>query len=362
MKKVIFSALLVVLCISLFAQITPYGSARVGYWFENADEDKSGVKDENGEPISYMTSRYFLQTNSRFGVNFRQDEFAARVELDGNNGSQAIGLRLLWARQSFGSWSLLVGQEEVVANQKTTQVWDSDLNMNGYGAVDGGRRMQVRMDMDNGFYAALIQPNMVAPSGSPAEPEFLFPMINLGYNWKNDKIAVAPTLVFQQFGYNKDKHGDDPSVMSYLFSVTADFSATDELLVRASFNYGSNTGNMGYRGPYNTAGWKAKTNPNDDTETDDIATLGGWLTARYALNPNVNFTGGFGLAMSSNEDWDNDPTRMGFYVQAEMRFQRLRFIPEIGMMDDGVQPMKVADKDIENGSLFYFGTQLRLDF
>jgi len=348
MKKQLFLVLFIGLCISLFAQMTytPYGSVRAGYWFENRDENLSGVKDGD------FRSTYFLQTNSRFGVNFKQENFDARVEFNGDNASGNIGLRLLWAKQRFGSYTILVGQEEVLANQKANQVYGSNLDLVGYGAIDGGRRLQFRVDMDNGIYIALIQPNMVNPASAPSSPDFIIPMLNLGYNSKIGKLALAPAVVFQSFNYKEEKNdGVSGSVTSYLAAITTDYDA-NPVLLRLSVNYGSNTGNMGYAGPSTRASWNT-----EDEKTNDITTFGGWFTARYTLKPSVNFTGGLGIASSSNKDWKSDDNRMAFFVQSEIRMQRFRLIPEIGMLDE----MK-SSGDVKEGSLYYVGTQLRFDF
>ena len=416
MKKLVFSALLVVLCISLFAQITatPYGSARVGYWLENYDEDLSKYED------AYMDARYFLQSNSRFGVNFKDENFDAKIEF-----GAAPSLRLLWARQKFGSWSLLVGQEEVVPFLKTNQVWDSDKNTLDYGAVDGGRRMQVKFEMDNGFYLALVDPNVQYGQDEkdyigPTVHDKMVPMINVGYNWKSEKFSIHPTFVFQTFSFSDIKNPEkkvkhkyewkvfnpdsldvyhpilteereveymsqealDTSIVSWMGALTAEYNA-DPILVRASFNYGTNTGNMGFQGPNPSMMWNwiqkeivvqqadtlnaAETVKVTTNEVDiyDTTTLGGWLTVQYTMNPTVNFTAGFGYAASSNEmfkDKDKDnkevsDTAMAVFLQSQIKINRFRLLPEVGLMDK--MDSKAGEKE---GSLMYFGTQLRLDF
>ena len=343
MKRILFVVVLVVMAVGLFAQITPYGSARIGYWYENRDKDMLGGDD------SRLSLNYGLQSNSRFGVNFKHDNLIGKVEY-----GTGVNLRLLYAKQSFGSWSLLIGQDNDGTNQYANQVWGTDNGLIGYGAVDGGRNPQIKMEMDNGFYAALIRPNTsYDPANQSYAIDALIPKINLGYNMKMDDLKIMPTFMMQMYNYNKDfsANENDASVLSWLFAATAEYNA-EPMLVKAHLNYGSNTGNMGYAGPSNLAVWDSA-----KKETIDTATLGGFLMFGYDVSPTMNINTGVGFASSSNDKFEEDDARMAFYIQANMRLQKLRIVPEIGMINH----MDDIDGESE-GSMLYFGTQLRFDF
>jgi len=344
MKRFLLVVALVAICVWAFAEITPYGSARIGYWLENYDKDASGYGD------SVLESNYFLQNNSRLGINFKQGDYSARGEI---NGAADTGLRLLWAKQEFVGWSLLIGQDDFMGVHKANQVYGSNMDLVGYGAIDGARRAQVRANWDNGIYLAALPPNMISPVGAPNRAEFLFPMLNLGYTYATEDYSIAPAVVFQMFQYDKKKNNDrDGSVMSMLGAVTGSYNL-EPVVLKASVNFGINSGNMGFGGSENQAGWDP-----DKEETLDTTTLGGWLTACWFLNETVNFTVGGGYAMSSYDiDDAEDDTRMSFFVQSELQFGNFKLIPEVGMLND--MDDIFGEKE---GSMMYFGTQLRLDF
>ena len=348
MKRFLLVMTLVVMSVCLVAQITPYGSGRVGFWYENRDEDMTGYGESN------LGLSYFLQANSRFGVDFKQESFDAKVEF-----GATPNLRLLWARQCFGSWSLLVGQQDYVSNQKVNQVWGSNLELVGYGAVDGGRRPQVKFEMTNGFYAALVPTSGILPTAGAID--ILVPQINVGYDLNFDSFKLMPTVVFQTYSYNKHSSPgeNDGNVLSLLGAIAAELKL-NPFLFKAGANFGSNTGNMGFAGPTNLARWDHAKNKTIDTRT-----LGAFINAQMTVDANMNITLGFGYAASSNDDWENDDNRMGAYLQADYRVLKLRIIPEIGWMNemDGNHEFSHGEfVKVSQGSLMYFGTQLRYDF
>lgn len=349
MKRILFVIVLVVMCASLFAQqITPYGSARVGYWYEMTDEDH--VRGDR------MAMGLGLQSNSRFGVNFRNNDLTADVEF-GADGS----VRFLWGKKSFGNWSLLAGLTEDGTNKGATQVYGDDGMLRNYGAVYAGRSPMIRFKMTNGFYAALMATDTrTQPIGATGSVDALIPRINLGYDWRvNDGLAIMPTASFQMYSYNED-FGHDGDVLSWLAAVTVDYKV-DALTLKGHFNYGTNIGNMGYGTGIGDAAaqrqhWSAHWDVRNN-ETVDTATLGGFLAIGYGINPNFKLNAGVGFTQSSNDNWDEDDARMAVYLQPAWNLGGLRVIPEFGML------MEMDDvKGDAEGMLIYFGTQLRLDF
>ena len=382
MRKILIVVALIVVCASLFAQaqITPYGSARAGYWLNMYDKDHRVGERTVGD--------FLLQNNSRFGVNFRNEGLTARVEYGmGDVATAGAGtnvnpsLRLVWARQQFEGWSLLIGQDtdgtNLFANQVvsvgTTNGNRHDINLVGYGVVDGGRNMMVRYRHDCGFYVAAMAPKTGSdPAGNGSAIDAFIPRLNIGYDAKflDGDLNLYPTFVVQNYSYNKDFGNEhDGSVTSWLFSTTADWKI-DAVNLRAQVNYGTNTGNMGYRFGLAQAGAHSRdANPNratwdaDKKETKDATTFGGFLMADYGLSKVVNLNLGLGYTTTSHDDFHNDATRLGVYLQCTVRAQRLRITPEIGLMNDGDSVMNNAEgKKVSLGSMTYFGTQLRMDF
>jgi len=361
-SKILLVVALIAVSMSLFAQaqVTPYGSARVGYWFNMYDED---------HPLGKrVTNDFMLQVNSRFGVDFRNEGLTGKAEF-GVGANNSISLRLLWARQQFDGWSLLVGQDNDGTSIYANQAWGHDNSLIGYGVVDGSRNPMIRFAMDNGFYiAAMPAKTSNDPANNTAGIDAILPRLNIGCNLRlNDgNISLQPTFVFQMYSYNDDfGAGIDGTVISYLLGATADFRF-DAMTLRTHFNFGSNTGNMGYR--FGSGhGSDRDVNPNRatwtaDNKTEDATTLGGFLMLGYDMTSTLNFNLGFGFANTSHKDFDNDSTKMGLYLQSTIRANRLRIVPELGMMMEGDSVMDNADSRVALGNNIYFGTQLRLDF
>ncbi len=347
MKRVIFvTVVLALVACTAFAQdFKAYGSARLGYWYEMPGKEMNS----NGE--SDFDLNYFLQSNSRFGVDFKKNDLTAKVEY-----GTGVNLRLLWARMNMGSFDLLVGQDYDGLNEYAAQVYDNDKGLIGYGAVDGKRNPQVKFLFPSGLYFALIQPNLTSPTGfsGSVESDVLLPKLNVGYKMNMDNIYIHPTLMLQHFSYSKDDNaslGDDATVLSYLLAVTGQMDM-DPMMLKAQLNFGSNTGNMGIDGPSNYAIWD-----NVKNEIKSTSTFGLFIEGAYKMSEAMAFDGGLGYASSSNDDWDKSDGRMSLYVQANMKVKKLQVIPEIGMLNE----MKNHAGNKE-GSMPYFGTQLRVDF
>jgi len=361
MKRFLFVVALIALCASVFAQITPYGSARMGYWYDFRNEDHA----PHGE--SQLSMHYALQSNSRLGVNYRHENFDGRIEMA--LGGSPFSLRLLYGRQDFGTWSLLVGQDVIQGTHfQPNQVYNhrpnGELTLIDYGLAWGGRHPQVRFEMNNGFWAALITPHTsLAPQdaeGYSSAVDALFPRINLGYKINLDNILITPAAVFQYYSYDKDVVTDGGSVMSWIGAVTGEMNF-EPILLNAQFNIGSNIANMGYQNrrfdknrDHYTLGaiWDAENN-----ETKDVMTFGGVLAATFVASPTLNFTIGGGYTASTMEDWDNPDDQMSIYLQSQVRASRLRIVPEIGILNE-----MSSHADVDRGMLMYFGTQLRFDF
>jgi len=230
MNRILLVVALIAVNMCLFAQITPYGSARMGYWLNMYDEDH-----RLGER---MTNDLMLQVNSRFGVDFKNGDFTGKVEFGvGTN----VPLRFLWARQQFNGWSLLVGQDNDGTSSYASQAWGHDNCLIGYGVVDGSRNPMVRFRMDNGFYlAAMPAKTANDPAGNAGGIDAILPRLNIGYDLRldNGNINIHPTFVFQMYSYNDDFGSKiDGTVTSYLFGGTASYRM-NALTLTGHFNYG----------------------------------------------------------------------------------------------------------------------------
>jgi len=368
MKKLLLITLCTLLCGTLFAQFTPYGSARLNYFFNMYDKDYVNVDFPNTDDLTRTTNDHELSAGSFFGFDYELDNLTANVEFFADTPGD-IGLFTLWAKYSFDGWSLLAGQAEDGTCHVAEQTWGDDAGLVGYGAAYGDANPQIRFDMSSGLYFALIKPTMpedddavvdaLATATSASSDDIigsidkLIPKINLGWDIEiNEELSVMPTVVFQMYKYNKDFSGykDDITITSWLGAVTLEYSA-DALSAKVQVNYGNNTGNMGYDGPGNYAVM------DDSLEVVDTTTLGGFLMLGYDITETFNLNLGVGYTASSNDQWDNDDAHMACYLQGVFSLDDFSIIPELGMINE----MNDID-DNARGSIMYGGLQLRYNF
>jgi hypothetical protein len=328
---------------NLFAQFTPYGSARVGYWYANENKDWSST----GE--SRMNLEYYLQSNSRFGANFKNDDMSGRVEF-GGSGS----IRLLWAKYKMGSYSILIGQEETILTQKGTMNYGHELNFVGWGAIDDSRKAQVRFEMNNGFMLAFVEPMLTDVKNIEQKKIVLFPKINLGFQNKlADNIDFKGAFGLNQYTYDKDAGEQDESVLSYVVALLFDLKF-EQMGLKFHVNYGQNVENYGLKTQVpGKAIWNAT-----DKELVNVATMGGFGEFSYKVNDKTTATLGASYTSSNCDDFDNADSAMSAFAQLKFQLGKKFWLsPEAGILD------KMKDKD-ENkqGSMMFFGTQLRMDF
>lgn len=356
MKRILFAILAGVFCVSLFSQVTPYGSARINYWYENTSKDMNNYN--LGIDKARLSMNYGLQPNTRFGLNFKHDALTGKIEFGISNN--LASLRLAYGKYNFDGYSLLIGQDFDGTAHFANQAWGADNGLIGYGNAYAGRNPQIKFEMNNGLYFALIRPHTAGdPANLNSSIDAIIPKINLGYNYKLDNLKIMPTFMFQTYQYNKDFNSNDidETVNSWLFATTTELKASSVLL-KAQVNYGVNTGNMGVSGSGHRAVWVQA-----DSKLEDTATMGGFLQLAYEINPNFVFDTGLGYSSSSNstyKDSDNkdvNDSKMAVYAQTRLKFNSLIFVPEIGLINE-----MEDSQGVKRGSRMYFGTQLRYDF
>lgn len=328
---------------SLLAEFRPYGSARIGFWYENEDKDWSST----GE--SEMRLNYFMQGNSRFGARFAHGDLTGRVEFGGTGN-----MRLLFGKYKMNGWSLLIGQDITGVNQRAKQYWGGEVYLVGWGAIDEGRKQQIRIEFDNGFYVGLIRPDLINAQNANQDKDSILPKINLGYKGKlADDISFQGTFGLNQYSYNENAGPLDHDVISYIVGFMFDFNF-DPLKVTAHLNYGQNTGNYGL----GSATRNIAIYDDAKDEIVDVMTMGGFGQLSFKMSDKSLLTGGLGYVSSDSDAFDNADSAMAVFAQLEHRLHRnVRLIPEIGMLN---KMKDIHDKD--EGSMFYFGTQLRMDF
>lgn len=343
-RTFIITLALLALAVSLAhaqASFSPYGSVRAGVWYENEDEDWAGTGD------SRLNLNYYLQGNSRFGARFRDGAKQGRVEF-GSSGS----IRHLWASYDFGHYTILIGQGETILTQKGSQVFGSENNFVGWGAIDNSRRTQVRFDLENGVSVAFVEPNDTDVTGISQDKVVLLPKINLGYSGAvADNVNMSAALGINMYDYDDTAGQHDESVLSYVLGAIFDMDFNPATL-KLHANIGQNTGNYGLGAQtYNVALWNGE-------EIVNVMTMGGFGEFGYKLNDEVLLTLGASYIMSDSDHHDDADTAMAAFGQLRYQVARgFRIAPEIGLQNR----MQDAQGN-DQGSLLYFGTQLRMDF
>lgn len=361
MKKILIIALMLG-CVAVYAQaqFTPYGSARMALWYEMEDEEMSQTGEER------FNMDYFLQKNSLAGARYRATNLNARVEL-GASGS----FRLLWAKYNMGSYSIHAGLDETLVDFRGSMVYGGDFGLVGWGAIQDNLTGQIRIELNNGIIIALLEPslidimfedNNVLRNGDDSDVELhkntLLPKLNVGYQKQlTDFLKLNSDIGFNMYEYTEQEDLPDTlpeeAVMSFVLGIMFDFDF-DAFDVKLHLNAGQNTGNYGLSSTtINTAFWD-----NQDKKIVDIMSYGGFIELGYQLNDNSKVTAGASFTMSESDEFEQEDTAMALFGQFNHKLgNRFMIIPEVGLLD----AMEDSDNN-EQGSMLYFGTQLRIDF
>ena len=337
---------------SAFANVDFYGSARLGYWYEMLDKDMTG-----GE--SRINMQFALNSTSKLGADFDFDNLTGKAELGfGNN----VYLRLLYGKLNLGNISLLIGQDYTGFNlansacQNTSILLGYENMLVGYGAAYDGRQPMIKFIMKNGLYFSFTNPKKIVVIDSLGTDaiDVLIPKINVGFNYKGNKLELYPTLGFNMSKYNKKFNDDkiDESVIAYVFATTFKLNL-NKLIVKGQVNYGQNMADYGIMtSTIANAGWDGA-----KEEIINATTLGGYLQLCYKLGNNkIKVGGGY---ITTSADYLNDADAgMSVFLQGNFGLHKnVSLIPEVGLfnnMEDG--------NGNKEGSEIYFGTKLQMDF
>jgi len=388
MRRIILLLLGTVLCVSLFAEFTPYGSVRVNYFFNMYDKDYMKYTTEIDK--SRTINDYMLSASSCFGFDYELDDISANIEfaaVSGDSGEN-VGIEIftLWAKYQFDGFSLLAGKAEDGTSSLASQVWGEELGLIGYGYVYGDANPQIRFELDNGLYFALIKPYKdddpiganYAEAGATDDDidiitssiDAIIPKINLGWDFSSDDSSIMLSGMFQMYKYDKDFSGleDDFTVMSWLVAVTGEFAQFAPLSIQIHSYFGQNIGNMGYEGSNNGAVWavpRDKLNdPNPKEEMITTTNSGCFISLGYDFSESFNLNAGWGASYSENDYYFKDDACMGVYLQGIWKLDDFSIIPELGMMMDMDDPYGdySGGKEAPRGNTMYGGVQLRYDF
>ncbi len=233
------------LAIPAMAETSFYGSARLSTFYNMND-----TKATTGQTAGFDEH---LQTNSRFGVDFKNGDVGGKVEYGASGGAN---IRLLYGTWNFGGGVLTVGQDYNNYYLTSAQVHGDDNSNNGLGALWDTRQAQLKVKLNNGLYFAAIQPtgnvSVTATSTAGGFSNFesanggkssqILPKLNIGYAGKAGTVGYNVGVVGQTY-----KNSSDKSVNSFLGYAqgTAAFGATS---LQGSLSFSQNAAEMGFAG------------------------------------------------------------------------------------------------------------------
>ncbi len=309
-----------------------YGSARVStFWSEHdvIDGDDGEWKYSEG-----------LQGNARIGANVKvSDELSGRFEYGASGGNANI--RHLYGVWDYGFGSVLIGQTETpIAVSYSSQVYDCDSTLGGYGDFDNNRHPQIKWT-SGGFDIAFINTNY---SGASYDTRPLIPMIAMSYTAEFDmgeaKIAG---------GYNTFEINDDEDIDSYGIGLgtNLNFGAFGMF---ATFVWGQNIDGL-------DAGTKTKFEGKavyNGTDVDDCESIGGTIGLSFAFSEMFTMEAGYGYIHDEMDDSDATDIAQSYYLQAAITLAPgVTVTPEVGMIDE---------RESAQNETIYFGAKWQINF
>jgi len=346
MKKAVLCCVVIMLGAVAFlsADATFYGSARLGFWYENTDKDwncyQSGVSESN------LALNYAMQGNSRLGANFSSNNITGKVELAVSPSK--VGLRLLYGKITKGDRSIIIGQDYSGFKPYGDQVYADDLNFINYGLFYDSRQPMVKFSCKKGFQAMLIIPKEVDVTGLGGL-KFLSPKVNVSYEYSGKKLYFSTSAGININKYNKNFNTDqlEKMILSYAVTLTGKYDLSGINLL-AQYSYGVNVGNYGIC----TITPSSVVYNSTDKSFEDTKTFGGLVVVGCKL-----FTAGVSYIQTCNSLWTDKDTAMSAFIQKKVSICKNVFlVPEVGLIDN----MKDFN-GAQEGKKIYGGMKIQAD-
>jgi len=343
MTIVAVGALSAVTALPAMAETSFYGSARLATFYNS-------ITDAAGEDT--MGFDEHMQANSRLGANFKNGDFAGKVEMGFGEDGGSVTTRLMYGTWNFGSGKLLVGQDYTRYVALSNQAHGNDNGNIGYGALWDGRVAQIRVDMNNGFYFAAIKPTGNVTNGNQDNvsdvlgKESYLPKLNLGYAGKAGSFGYNVGVVGQ---FYKDKTvaiDENVTALMGYFNGTAAFGSTSLMF---STSYGTNVGNMGF------SGRMAK------TSDDNVSGFEGQLQLSQKLSDTMSANVGVGYVYDkSGADGAKADDKMLLFANMPVKLAKyVTLVPEVSYYDQLDEVGATQDVDNKNWAV---GAKWQIDF
>lgn len=351
---------LTALAIPAMAEFTPYASIRLTTGYQTVKYPSPTASDTD--------TSFKLPGTTRLGMKASEGALGAVIELGINEGGAAGSIynRLAYATYKMNGATLLVGQDYTKSWNPSALVGPSDTPSNlGWGNMYDGRIPQIRVQLDNGFYFAAIQPATpadVAKSSTPVVSgtppavtikdvaaiayDTLLPKLNVGYDGKAGDVGYGAGLVYGTYSYKSGTVKED--INSYLVYARANMTS-GPIALKANLGYGQNLGNMNYTG----AGFVPV-----GTKVEDSTTLEGYVQAGYTVSPTLKVQAIIGGQTNKNDTYTKSDSRMSYAVNAPVTVTKnFTITPEVLLFDE----MKKSD-GTNDKKTYYYGAKWQLDF
>ncbi|MBW2174855.1 MAG: hypothetical protein JRF64_09555 [Deltaproteobacteria bacterium] len=361
MKKIAVSLLALTLAVllaapAMAASITPYASMRLGTFWTHWDyNDKSGAAGSDEDDDLNID----LAEISRFGAKGQVGDIYGVVELGLRHSANSAGYdvtaqgakphynrhvytRLIYGKYKFNSGTLLVGQNYTPPTFPSAQQGPGAFNLqNGFisvGCLWDRRWPQIKVTLDNGFYAAAVEPFAGASvSGAPAPPAGLaaggdydvtLPKLFVGWDFKQDGLYLGPGFGYSQFNYDNGTTFDD-TIDSWLLFLKGK-AALGAVDLQFAVHYGVNITDFGILA--RPAASAAQLDPSGDIE--DAQSWGGYIQGSFKVDP-ATVSIGWGYVADENDVIGNDSDeKMGLFVNCKIPIADTFFVvPEINYWD-----------------------------
>ena len=406
MKKIAVSLLALTLAVFLavpaMAEFEPYAEVKlITGWSDIQGNDAEPGKSLGGTEYPY-TQRddedlaWDLCDFSVFGAKFKTGDLGGHVEFevfgshDGTGAhDNAVEIALMYGTWDFAGGTVKVGQDYAPYTFKSAQIAPNPLRQAlglaereidgqnrfiGYGCLWDWYEPQIELRLDNGFYVALIQPevvdeadmadimNSVLGPGTFQEEnvdvDTDIPKIVVGYEFKTEGLMLNPGFAYHICEYTDKSNDWDADIDSYLLYLNTKVDV-GPATVQGSFHYGENLGNFGLENREAFA--YAMAEAGGDIE--DAVSYGGYIQVAFPVDP-VTITLGYGYTRSETDSnaieteygGDTDE-QQSYFVQAKIPIAETFFIvPELSYFD----MMDIGDYD--EPEAWFAGIMWQMDF
>jgi hypothetical protein len=370
--------------------ITPYASMRLGtYWIDHDFQDAGASWTDDDDDAGYFEQ---LATISRFGAKGQVGDIFGHAELgiiadttdtEYTASGNRVYTRLLYGKWDFGSGSLTIGQDYTpvtwtssqqgpgVFDDHNSQSYDLQNAFIGAGALWDSRRPQIRVNLDNGLYLAVIQtedhnePVGLGAPGTNVDLDVEIPKIALGWDYKAEGIHLRPGFAYNTFSMEEAGPGTfDENIDAWLLHLHGKVNVGSTTL-KGTVHYGENLWNYGISGranPWDPGINAASAQVDSDGDIEDAECWGGFIEAAIPLDP-YTLTLGWGYS-SSEVDVDTAPLNdnadelMGYFVNVKIPIaDSFSATPEIGFWDGMEDSAGEDDPDH-----WYVGVTWQMDF